>query len=231
MRIPAFRQALKAIALSRGSNKLFDRLGDINSSLANTVHAASQQTVSSFTQGPVGLRNIGNTCYLNSLLQMLFSIKPLRQLVLNFEQYETDLANATMERKKVGSRKVSKAEVERSVKCESECPRRLASADMLYSCSRLSWAVQRHDYISKLLRYTRKGVCAHGADQLDPRRAYPQSIHNVAKSSNPRSTQQRNRRTSWYLLNPNECQRANAIGYTAFDKPSWWQSNHASQRF
>ncbi|ODO08058.1 hypothetical protein I350_03641 [Cryptococcus amylolentus CBS 6273] len=35
---------------------------------------------------PVGLQNIGNTCYLNSILQYLYSIKPLREAVLEFDQ-------------------------------------------------------------------------------------------------------------------------------------------------
>ena len=39
---------------------------------------------------PVGCRNNGNTCYLNSVLQFLFTISPLRDLVLHFEAYEQD---------------------------------------------------------------------------------------------------------------------------------------------
>ncbi|KAI1316680.1 ubiquitin-specific protease ubp2 [Mortierella claussenii] len=40
-----------------------------------------------YAQNPVGLTNIGNTCYVNSLLQYLYTIKELRETVLNMEAY------------------------------------------------------------------------------------------------------------------------------------------------
>ncbi|KAJ6099530.1 hypothetical protein N7467_001065 [Penicillium canescens] len=67
------------------------------------------------SEWPVGLQNIGNTCYLNSLLQFYFSIRPFREMVLDYEMYQMDLNdNETMAKKQVGSRKVMKNEVERS---------------------------------------------------------------------------------------------------------------------
>jgi ubiquitin carboxyl-terminal hydrolase 25/28 len=71
------------------------------------------------SEWPVGLQNIGNTCYLNSLLQFYFSIRPFREMVLDYEMYQMDLNdNETMAKKQVGSRKVMKNEVERSQRCE-----------------------------------------------------------------------------------------------------------------
>ncbi|CUM63290.1 uncharacterized protein PRCAT00000861001 [Priceomyces carsonii] len=61
---------------------------------------------------PAGLDNIGNTCYLNSLLQYYFCIKPLREMILSFN--ENDIDPEKQKNKKVGGRKVEEAEVKRS---------------------------------------------------------------------------------------------------------------------
>jgi ubiquitin carboxyl-terminal hydrolase 25/28 len=67
---------------------------------------------------PVGLQNIGNTCYLNSLLQFYFSVRPFRDMVLDIEKYQMDLNDvAGLAKKKVGSRKVTGKEVQRSLTC------------------------------------------------------------------------------------------------------------------
>ncbi|KAF9154220.1 ubiquitin-specific protease ubp2 [Linnemannia schmuckeri] len=40
-----------------------------------------------YASNPVGLSNIGNTCYLNSLLQYMYTVKDIRETVLNMEAY------------------------------------------------------------------------------------------------------------------------------------------------
>lgn len=66
---------------------------------------------------PVGLENIGNTCYLNSLLQFLFTIPELRNLVLNFDDVKMELTADNVARKRVGSRQISLREIERAQRC------------------------------------------------------------------------------------------------------------------
>ena len=73
---------------------------------------------------PVGLENIGNTCYLNSLLQFLFTIPELRELVLNFEQVKMNPTDENLANKQVGSRRIQWREVEQSQKCRLSPPLR-----------------------------------------------------------------------------------------------------------
>lgn len=63
---------------------------------------------------PVGLENIGNTCYLNSLLQFYFTISPLRNAVIEFCDNRNQLDFANAKEKRVGGRVVTKAEILRS---------------------------------------------------------------------------------------------------------------------
>ncbi|KAF2207210.1 hypothetical protein CERZMDRAFT_71801 [Cercospora zeae-maydis SCOH1-5] len=72
---------------------------------------ASEQTSRSAETWPVGLTSHGNTCYLNSLLQYYFSIKPLREIVLNYDQYKLDTGLHTNKYERVGHRKISLEEV------------------------------------------------------------------------------------------------------------------------
>ena len=69
---------------------------------------------------PVGLQNIGNTCYLNSLLQFFFTILPLRNMVLDIDEYMIDLADELLNNKKVGGAIIRQYEVERAQACKSQ---------------------------------------------------------------------------------------------------------------
>ncbi|KAJ5440824.1 Peptidase C19 ubiquitin carboxyl-terminal hydrolase 2 [Penicillium cf. griseofulvum] len=87
----------------------------LDSSTLRNMAGISNEPDRSMQDWPVGLQNIGNTCYLNSLLQFYFSVRPFRELVLDFERFQMDLDDEeNLAKKQVGSRKVTKREVERS---------------------------------------------------------------------------------------------------------------------
>ena len=100
-----FNRALETIAQERGSSTLQEHL-----------HPNTAQAQERSSQEPVGLDNIGNTCYLNSLLQYFFTMRELREIVLNFDHYKMIVSDANLSQKTVGQRKVSKREVETAQK-------------------------------------------------------------------------------------------------------------------
>lgn len=105
--LDSLKNAVAAIAKSRKSRRITDFL--------NTGMVSSEFSLSDW---PVGLENIGNTCYLNSLLQFYFTIKPLRDLVLNADDFKMQIDEASLKTKRVGSRNVSRKEVTRAQQCK-----------------------------------------------------------------------------------------------------------------
>lgn len=78
----------------------------------NGIAVSGNMNVSSIHQRatnfdlPVGLENIGNTCYLNSLLQYLFTVKPVRDIALNFDSFKMDLVDEDIEKRLLGGNKM-----------------------------------------------------------------------------------------------------------------------------
>lgn len=66
---------------------------------------------------PAGINNVGNTCYLNSLLQFFFTIKPLRDFILTYNNDSAkSLENSKYySKRRIGGREVSKQEEVRSI--------------------------------------------------------------------------------------------------------------------
>ncbi|KAJ7597723.1 hypothetical protein C8J56DRAFT_920783 [Mycena floridula] len=109
---PRMREALNIIAESRGSERLreFLQSGQDPGDAIATVG----------TEWPRGLNQLGNTCYLNSLLQYFYTIKDLRLAVrpmgkLDMKSVEDDkFTDDELKRHRVGGRLVTRREIVRS---------------------------------------------------------------------------------------------------------------------
>jgi ubiquitin carboxyl-terminal hydrolase 25/28 len=83
---------------------------------SNTA-AAHQASLQADYSNPVGLSNMGNTCYLNCLLQYFYTIKPLRDVILDFDNHRMNTAPESFVPKKVGGRDISRPEVIKTLEC------------------------------------------------------------------------------------------------------------------
>lgn len=101
--------ALSVIAKHRDSERLriVAETGDDPGDARQTFHP----------EWPRGLNQLGNTCYLNSLLQYFYTIKDLRQaLTLSNVINDTKLSDDDLKRHRVGGRLVTRKEIVRSRK-------------------------------------------------------------------------------------------------------------------
>jgi len=136
------REALEVVAQSRNNEELTNYI--------RYLPPTTQQSVDLPIQEPRGLNNIGNTCYLASLLQYINTIQPVRELVRNIDEYAQQLEAGIAMTKKVDDSAVSKAQVRRALNCTSHpsssswtpVPAIAASANLFFhSCSRAGQAL------------------------------------------------------------------------------------------
>ncbi|MCO5549583.1 hypothetical protein L7F22_003055 [Adiantum nelumboides] len=102
-------EALRVISKHRKSNALSKLYRDA------TGEEGALDWEMADTDKPAGLNNIGNTCYLNSVLQYFYAIKPIRERILEAGQVAAEAKKViNAERLQVGGRKVSQREIDRS---------------------------------------------------------------------------------------------------------------------
>ncbi|KAL6940658.1 hypothetical protein ACO0QE_004570 [Hanseniaspora vineae] len=94
---------------------------------------------------PVGLCNVGNTCYLNSLLQFYFTIVPLRTYILQYSAKMETLINENGKRR-IGGREVSTFEVQRSTKFINQL--KTLFFDMIHTTSKVVTPSQQLVYLA-----------------------------------------------------------------------------------
>lgn len=120
------REALEVVAQSRNNEELNNYIRY----LPLTIQQSSDLPL----HEPRGLNNIGNTCYLASLLQYIYTIQPIRELVRNIDQYAQVLEPGVVMEKKVDDSTISKAQVRRALSCESAPDAQICVLYSSHSC-------------------------------------------------------------------------------------------------
>ncbi|KAH9884671.1 cysteine proteinase [Cubamyces lactineus] len=109
------REALSVIAEVTNSDRL-------RHFLATGQDPGDTTVTSTAPDMPRGLNQLGNTCYLNSLLQYFYTIKDLRSAIISIAQADTKALEETkftdddLKRHRVGGRLVTRREIMRSKK-------------------------------------------------------------------------------------------------------------------
>ncbi|KAF9416528.1 ubiquitin-specific protease ubp2 [Podila epigama] len=117
---PAAKENLKII-LKHKNNQELDKEFVTVANFANESMPEEDVSMSLYySQNPVGLSNIGNTCYLNSLLQYIYTIKDIREAVLNMEAYTEDETDPDWKERVIDGRTLTKEDVSEAKEIVSE---------------------------------------------------------------------------------------------------------------
>lgn len=111
-------QIFESARLDKPSEQTEKAIAAVQQALAGPTAGTSAQHAPE--TWPVGLVSHGNTCYLNSLLQYYFSLKPLRDIVIDYHQYRMDTAKIQDKLERVGQRRVSMKEIQGGQKFADE---------------------------------------------------------------------------------------------------------------
>ncbi|ORZ15741.1 hypothetical protein BCR42DRAFT_451680 [Absidia repens] len=108
-------EKLRVIGDSRKSEMILQYLesesADLGGQYRNSYHQMGRARNS-----PVGLTNIGNTCYLNSILQYYYTLIPFRNTIINMNDYVEDEDNDDWRDKHLGGILIDRKEVKRAKK-------------------------------------------------------------------------------------------------------------------
>ncbi|KAI8081488.1 uncharacterized protein BX664DRAFT_340513 [Halteromyces radiatus] len=111
-------EKLRIIGESRKSTKLLQYLEKNGSPNTQQILGNNNElNVNDLIKtSPVGLTNIGNTCYLNSLLQYYYTLLPFRNTIINKDDYVENEDKIDWQIKKIGGIEVDQKEVRRAKK-------------------------------------------------------------------------------------------------------------------
>ncbi|KAJ1819580.1 ubiquitin-specific protease ubp2, partial [Coemansia sp. RSA 2599] len=106
---------LSVLACAKRDQSLCEYAADVRATVESTPEALAAPKIDTWLQLPVGLNNIGNTCYLNCMLQCLFSIAPVRHAVMRYGDGATWNESLVLGRRDSG-RRLTELEIKQALR-------------------------------------------------------------------------------------------------------------------
>ncbi|WQF78539.1 Putative ubiquitin specific protease, UCH repeated domain, ubiquitin carboxyl-terminal hydrolase 14 [Colletotrichum destructivum] len=101
-------KAMDAIASDRNSDEIRQAVKALEQEYGRPPQQEKSEPIASPNTSnlPVGLENIGNTCYLNSILQYLNTVVPIKDLLAHYPAHELGLDDLDIQRRLIGGNKL-----------------------------------------------------------------------------------------------------------------------------